>query len=109
MVSFGMAQAPGIFICRVRLPPTNLFLGIVVGDFNHEGLPDIAAGLLLSNQIAIFINDGKGGYQRSFYASGAGAINLTAFDLNLDGKTDLVVSNFIDIQSPPNALVIFGK
>jgi len=83
--------------------------GMVVGDFNHDGLPDIAAGMLGPNQIVVFINDGKGGFQRSFYASGAAAINLAAGDFNQDGKTDLVVSDYVVIQAPPNALVIFGK
>jgi hypothetical protein len=85
------------------------FFGIVVGDFNHDGLPDIAAGMLLPNQIVVFINDGKGGFERSFYASGANAINLAAGDFNRDGKTDLVVSNYIIDIAVPNALVIFGK
>jgi hypothetical protein len=83
--------------------------GMVVGDFNHDGLPDIAAGMLGPNQIVVFINDDKGGFQRSFYASGAAAINLAAGDFNQDGKTDLVVSDYVVIQAPANALVIFGK
>jgi hypothetical protein len=83
--------------------------GMVVGDFNHDDLPDLAAGMLGPNQIVVFINDGKGGFERSFYASGAAAINLAAGDFNQDGKTDLVVSNYVVLQAPPNALVIFGK
>jgi hypothetical protein len=65
--------------------------------------------MLLPNQIVVFINDGKGGFERSFYASGANAINLAAGDFNRDGKTDLVVSNYIIDIAVPNALVIFGK
>ncbi len=83
--------------------------GMVAGDFNHDGLPDIAAGMPVPNQIVVFINDGRGGFERSFYASGASAINLAVGDFNQDGKTDLVVSNYVVIQAPPNALVIFGK
>jgi hypothetical protein len=65
--------------------------------------------MLLPNQIVVFINDGTGGFERSYYASGAGAINLATGDFNQDGKTDLVVSNYVIDLATPNALVIFGK
>jgi len=99
----------GDFYYQGEFTAEQSFDGMVVGDFNHDGLPDIAAGMLMSNQIVVFINDGKGGFERSFYASGAAAYNLAAADFNQDGKTDLVVSDYVVIQAPPNALVIFGK
>lgn len=83
--------------------------GIVVADFNHDGLPDIAVGLQQPSQVAVFINDGKGGFERSFYASGAETFGMTSGDFNHDGKTDLVVCNYIVLFATPNALVIFGK
>ncbi len=83
--------------------------GMVVGDFNHDGLPDLAAGMLGTTHIVLFINDGKGGFARSFYASGAAAINLAGGDFNLDGKVDLVVADYLSDLAIHNALVIFGK
>jgi hypothetical protein len=83
--------------------------GIVVGDFNHDGLPDIAVGLQLPHQIAVFINDGQGGFQRSYYASGAATFGMASADFNQDGKIDLVVCNQVLVYAIPNALVIFGK
>jgi hypothetical protein len=99
----------GDFYMQGEFTSEQSLYGMVVGDFNHDGLPDLAAGMLGPNQIVVFINDGKGGFERSFYASGAAAINLAAGDFNQDGKTDLVVSDYVVIQAPPNALVIFGK
>lgn len=83
--------------------------GIVVGDFNHDGLPDIAVGLQLPQQIAVFINDGQGGFERSYYASGAETYGMAGGDFNGDGKTDLVVCNYVVDFALPNALVIFGQ
>jgi len=83
--------------------------GIVVADFNGDGLPDIALGLQTAQQIAVFINNGKGGFERSFYASGAATYGMTSADFNRDGKADLVVCNFVSLVATPNALVIFGK
>jgi len=59
--------------------------------------------------IAVFINNGKGGFERSFYASGAATYGMTSADFNRDGKADLVVCNFVSLVATPNALVIFGK
>jgi hypothetical protein len=83
--------------------------GLVVGDFNHDGLPDIAAGLQSSHQIALFINAGNGGFKRSYYASGVSTIAMTSGDFNHDGKTDLVVCNYVSLIANPNTVVIFGK
>jgi hypothetical protein len=83
--------------------------GIVAGDFDGDGRMDIAGGLTLAQQGVIFFNRGNGQFTRSFFASGAGTIAMTASDLNHRGKTDLVFTNFEVNYRPPNVDVIFHK
>jgi hypothetical protein len=47
--------------------------------------------------------------ERSFFASGASAVAITASDLNRDGKPDLVIGNFVLDFAPPNVNVVFHK
>jgi hypothetical protein len=83
--------------------------GIAVGDFNGDGHPDILTGLMFAQQVALYTNDGQGGFQLSYFASGADTNTLACADLNQDGKTDVVIVNSGLNFRPPNALVIFGK
>jgi hypothetical protein len=68
--------------------------GIVVGNFDGDGRPDIAPGLTLAQQAVIFFNQGNGRFSRSFFASGTDSTALTAYDLNHRGKKDLIFTNF---------------
>jgi hypothetical protein len=83
--------------------------GITVGDFNGDGRPDILTGLMFAQQLALYKNDGQGGFELSYFASGADTNTLACADLNQDGKTDVVIVNSGLNFRPPNALVIFGK
>src|SRR6516162_7520047 len=65
---------------------------VVVGDFNHDGKPDLAISSTY-NQVAIFLGNGNGTftgptiYNLAFYVTGSVAIG----DFNNDGKVDLAV------------------
>jgi hypothetical protein len=83
--------------------------GIAVGDFNGDGRPDILTGLMFAQQLALYTNDGQGGFEFSYFASGSDSNTLACADLNQDGKTDMVIVNYGLSFRPPNALVIFGK
>ena len=82
---------------------------IVAGDFNGDGRTDLAAGLLLSQEVCILFNAGSGQFTRSFFASGALAAALTESDLNHTGKPDLVIGNFVFDFAPPNVNVVFHQ
>jgi hypothetical protein len=56
----------------------------------------------------VYTNDGEGGFQRSYFASGATAVALLAADLNGDGKPDIVINNYFDEQ-PTNFEIIFHQ
>jgi FG-GAP-like repeat len=83
--------------------------GIAVGDFNGDGRPDLLTGLMFAQQLALYTNDGQGGFELSYFASGADTNTLACADVNHDGKTDVVIVNFGLSFRSPNALVIFGK
>lgn len=65
---------------------------VVVGDFNHDGKPDLAISSNY-NQVAIFLGKGDGTftgpiiYNLTFYVTGSVAVG----DFNKDGNLDLAV------------------
>lgn len=65
--------------------------GVAVGDFNNDGLLDVAwAG---TNGLNVSLGNGKGGFQAPIASSGLGSSTMLAADFNNDGNLDLVVSD----------------
>jgi len=82
-------------------------LGVAVGDFNGDGYPDIAVVNTYNSganlDVGVLINDQQGGFNPAVNYSinttsqtGVSQIiaEITAADLNNDGKIDLLVPNF---------------
>jgi hypothetical protein len=65
-------------------------LGVAVGDFNNDGLLDVAWGSSLGT-LNVSLGDGKGGFQSPIPSSGAGTNVMIAADFNGDGNLDLAV------------------
>ena len=66
----------------------------MVGDFNGDGIPDIAVANLGANTISILLGKGDGTFQPHVdYAVGSGPLSIAAGDFNGDGKVDLAVAN----------------
>jgi uncharacterized protein (TIGR03437 family) len=83
----------------------------VVGDFNGDGLPDLAVaddgGGTASSGIWILLNSGNGVFKAAVKtAVPAGPYHLFAADFNGDGKTDIATSND---QAVTQLSVLFGK
>ena len=67
--------------------------GIAIGDFNRDGIPDIAVSLSGSAQVAILLGTGGGAFAAPVtYAVGGSPNSIAIADFNGDGKADIVVA-----------------
>ena len=66
---------------------------LAVGDFNGDGITDLAvAGL--NAQLIVFLSDGHGGFRASPPAAcGVGPSAIAVADMNGDGHLDMVIAN----------------
>ncbi len=72
---------------------------IAAGDFNGDGIPDLAtlSSFSGSNTFSILLGNGDGTFQTHVdYATGNEPVSLTVADLNGDGKLDLAISEYTD-------------
>jgi hypothetical protein len=82
---------------------------ITVADFNGDGLLDIAAGMVGSDDLVLFTNDGTGKYQVTSYAIGIYSVFSITSDFNYDGKPDLAFRGFLLDYVPPTVTVLLHK
>lgn len=85
-------------------------LGLVVGDFNGDGNPDLAVinnhGTTSAN-VGILINNGKGGFNPVVnYPLSMLATEISTADVNGDKKLDLVVPLYGTNAAPGSAVAI---
>lgn len=67
--------------------------GVVLADFDNDGDLDIAVSNADSGNVAVFLNDGAGGYGApALYPVGAEPRFLTRLDFNGDDRPDLAVA-----------------
>jgi len=67
---------------------------IVAGDFNKDGILDMAVANTQSDNITVLLGTGKGAFSAGTnYATGTAAASLAVSDFNGDGVPDLAVVN----------------
>jgi FG-GAP-like repeat/Abnormal spindle-like microcephaly-assoc'd, ASPM-SPD-2-Hydin len=86
---------------------------VAVGDFNGDGIPDIAATTALAQTVDIFLGKGDGNFQPavSFSAGllGGNTQNLAVGDFNKDGKLDLITSINGGFNAGSSVSVLLGN
>jgi hypothetical protein len=77
---------------------------VAVGDFNGDGIPDLAAGSIGSDtgSVEIWLGNGDGTFQKARnHPTDANAIGVAVADFNGDGQQDLLVTvNFAGANRP---------
>lgn len=78
--------------------PTPSSWGVAVGDFNGDGITDIAAGNWLDAEVTVLLGNGAGGVGDGTFTAGTtiltpgGCADITSGDLNGDGILDLAAA-----------------
>jgi hypothetical protein len=76
-----------------------------VGDYNRDGIPDVAVSVHGANSIAVLLGSIGGGLGGPvLYATGAGPYDVKAADLDRDLDLDLIVAN----QGASTISVLYG-
>ena len=79
------------------LPAGSNPYALATGDFNGDGVLDIACANSDSNDVTILLGDGKGGFTQapgSPYPVGTSPQAIAVGDLNGDGQADIIVGNY---------------
>jgi hypothetical protein len=99
----GFTAAPGSPFTAGTYP-----VSVVVGDFNGDGIQDLAAANHLDDNVIVLLGNGSGGFTpapSSPFAAGAEPQSLAAGDFNRDGIQDLAIANSVS----NNVTVLLGN
>jgi hypothetical protein len=92
--SLGASTSAQALAAQTPLTAGTAPIGAVVGDFNGDGIADIAVTNKTSGTVSVFLGNGDGTFTlKSSPATGSLPWGIAAGDFNGDGKLDLVVAN----------------
>jgi FG-GAP-like repeat len=90
VIPLGAARSPG---------------ALAAGDFNHDGKLDLAVGSAGSEDVLIFLGDGRGGLRETgSYPAGPSPTEIVVADFNRDGNLDLAIAN----HGVPRVTILLG-
>src|SRR5882724_720798 len=105
-VSVLLGNGDGTFRAHVDYLTAVGSTSVSMGDFNHDGKPDLATANICSNSlcvassVSILLGNGDGTFRAHVdYATGLGAVGIAVGDLNGDGQLDVVTADFFDAVS----------
>jgi hypothetical protein len=92
-----LGNGDGTFLVGENVGASQSFVGstlFAIGDFNGDGIPDLAAMLAENGNLSIFLGNGDGSFQSAvIVATSIYGGYVAVGDFNRDGKTDLAVTN----------------
>src|SRR5712692_6282626 len=81
---------------------------VAAGDFNGDGIPDLAVASYFSNSVSVLLGNGDGTFQPPVdFGTGGNPVFVAVGDFNGDGNLDLAVA--VPVASPPNVAVLLGN
>ena len=96
-VSVLLGNGDGTFQAHAEFNVGAAALGVAVGDFNGDGIPDLVTANVEGANISVLLGRGDGTFQPQVqYAAGGGPIYVTVGDFDGDGVLDLAVANEFD-------------
>src|SRR4051812_34679726 len=99
LAGFQETARAGQFLPAVNYPVGEDPFFVAVGDFNRDGVPDLAVANAAQGQpegsISILLGKGNGTFEaaKNYDSGGAEPSALAVGDFNADGKLDLAVAN----------------
>jgi len=109
LVCHGVGDGTFSVVVDEYYPSQNGGRYVALGDFNGDGVDDIAMSMFSapSGGITVFLSNGTGGFNGPFdYASRPGPEGIITVDVNADSKVDLVVANY-GVGGSENSISVF--
>ena len=98
-VTILLGKGDGTFT-QVTVSPTVGYVpsSLAVGDFNGDGIPDLAVANYEAGSVTIVLGNGDGTFTAASVnpSTGGDPLSIAVADFNGDGKADLAVANSID-------------
>jgi trimeric autotransporter adhesin len=100
-----LGKGDGTFTPGQNIAITNPFF-VTTGDFNVDGIPDLAVANPTKDTVTILLGIGDGTFTlKSTATTGVYPISIAVGDFNADGKADLAVANY----GNDSAVVLLGN
>ena len=89
------AEAQGVsFIVRTDFGAGGSPFSVAVGDFNGDGIQDLAVANFVSANVSVLLGNGDGSFQAAQdFGVGRSPNSVAVGDVNGDGRPDLAVAN----------------
>ncbi len=95
-VTAGVASRSGALVTGSTPPTGSGPAGVVVSDFNGDGVYDLATANSNDNTVTVLLGNGSGGFTAapgSPFSTGASPSAIVTGDFNNDGRLDLAIAN----------------
>ena len=90
-----MGNGDGTFQAARNFAAGSFPVSVAVGDFNGDGVQDLAVANFDSANVSVLLGNGDGTFRAALnFAAGSNPFSVAVGDFNGDGLQDLAVANF---------------